>query len=131
MGEALRKQDDSQVDALLSSYALGVSVDDAAAYAGVTPQQLGAWKKDPEFDLALRRARTARKIEWIERFLAEATAKDLLSYLERIDPSTFAPPQIQLNQVNVTNNTQINVNELALRAAREVQAFIANGEDEE
>lgn len=130
MGQAILKEDDSPVDALLSSYGLGISEEDACAYAGVSSKQLEAWKKDPGFHAALRRARAAQQVNLVERFLAEAGPREILSFLERIAPATFAPPQIQLNQVNVTHNTQINVQELALRAAREVQALIENGDEE-
>lgn len=136
MKRAARTSQDGEVDAILSYYGSGLSFEDACAMANVDASTGRAWREEPEFGLALTRARAQRKMDYLEKLerLADiqGDAKIYQWLAAHLDPVAFGDPQLQLSQmnVNVQNNNVVMAHDLAIRAAHFVQEALeeeANG----
>ena len=77
--------------------------EEAALLAGINPDTLTEWRKDPEFSGAIKRATARRLLLRLERIEAgEQGWQGTAWALERLHPARFAKPEV-MNQIAVVN----------------------------
>lgn len=108
-----REPDERALETFLTYYGEGMSRDDSASIAGISPEDAAAWSARPEVALALARVRAIRKYDLVKLLEASATQqyvdpKPYMWLLERLSPSEFGPPQTLTPSLTV-NNVQNNL----------------------
>jgi hypothetical protein len=89
---------------IAEAVAIGLTDEEASLPAGINPDTMTEWRKDPEFSGAIKRAGAQRLLLRLERIEAgEQGWQGTAWALERLHPSRFARPEAQFAQ-------QINVN---------------------
>jgi hypothetical protein len=88
---------------IAESVASGLTDEEASLLAGVNPDTMTEWRKDPEFSGAIKRATAQRLKLRLERIEAgEAGWQGTAWALERIYPKRFSRPDVQFaQQINV------------------------------
>ena len=88
---------------IAEAVAIGLTDEEAAVLAGVNPDTMTEWRKDPEFSGALKRATAERLLMRLERIEAgEQGWQGTAWALERLYPHRFARPEV-MNQIAVVN----------------------------
>ena len=88
---------------IAESVASGLTDEEASLLAGVNPDTMTEWRKDPEFSGAIKRATAQRLKLRLERIEAgEAGWQGTARALERLHPARFARPEV-MNQIAVVN----------------------------
>ena len=86
---------------IAEAVAKGLTDEEAALLAGINPDTMTEWRKDPEFSGAIKRAEVRRLLLRLERIEAgEQGWQGTAWALERIYPARFARPEV-LNQIAV------------------------------
>jgi hypothetical protein len=88
---------------IAEAVAIGLTDEEAALLAGIDPDTMTEWRKDPEFSGALKRAGAQRLLVRLERIEAgEQGWQGTAWALERLYPHRFARPEV-MNQIAVVN----------------------------
>jgi hypothetical protein len=91
------------VATIAAAIATGLTDEEASLVAGINPDTMTEWRKDPEFSGALKRATAQRLLLRLERIEAgEQGWQGTAWALERIYPHRFARPEIQ-TQIAIVN----------------------------
>ena len=92
---------------IAESVASGLTDEEASLLAGVNPDTMTEWRKDPEFSGAIKRATAQRLKLRLERIEAgEAGWQGTAWALERIYPKRFSRPDVQFaQQINVSTDS--------------------------
>ena len=89
---------------IAEAVAIGLTDEEATLLAGINPDTMTEWRKDPEFSGAIKRATAQRLLLRLERIESgEQGWQGTAWALEGLHPSRFARPEAQFAQ-------QINVN---------------------
>jgi hypothetical protein len=92
------------IDKIAEAIAIGLTDEEASLFAGINPDTMTEWRKDPEFSGAIKRAGAQRLLLRLERIEAgEQGWQGTAWALERLHPARFARPEAQFAQ-------QINLN---------------------
>ena len=88
---------------IAEAVAIGLTDEEAALLAGINPDTMTQWRKDPEFSGAIKRAGAQRLLLRLERIEAgEQGWQGTAWALERLHPARFARPEV-MNQIAVVN----------------------------
>ena len=88
---------------IAEAIAIGLTDEEAALLAGINPDTMTEWRKDPEFSGAIKRAGAQRLLMRLERIEAgEQGWKGTAWALERLYPHRFARPEV-MNQIAVVS----------------------------
>ena len=88
---------------IAEAVAIGLTDEEAALLAGINPDTMTEWRKDPEFSGAIKRATAERLLMRLERIEAgEQGWQGTAWALERLYPHRFARPEV-MNQIAVVN----------------------------
>ena len=88
---------------IAEAVAIGLTDEEAALLAGINPDTMTEWRKDPEFSGAIKRAGAQRLLLRLERIEAgEQGWQGTAWALERLHPARFARPEV-MNQIAVVN----------------------------
>ena len=88
---------------IAEAVAIGLTDEEASLLAGINPDTMTEWRKDPEFSGAIKRATAQRLLLRLERIEAgEQGWQGTAWALERIYPHRFARPEV-MNQIAVVN----------------------------
>jgi hypothetical protein len=88
---------------IAEAVAIGLTDEEAGLLAGINPDTMTEWRKDPEFSGALKRATAERLLMRLERIEAgEQGWQGTAWALERLYPHRFARPEV-MNQIAVVN----------------------------
>jgi hypothetical protein len=88
---------------IAEAIAIGLTDEEASLLAGVNPDTMTEWRKDPEFSGAIKRAGAQRLLLRLERIEAgEQGWQGTAWALERLYPHRFARPEV-MNQIAVVN----------------------------
>ena len=97
------KRTPEMVAKIAEAVAIGLTDEEAALLAGINPDTMTEWRKDPEFSGAIKRATAERLLLRLERIEAgEQGWQGTAWALERIYPHRFARPEV-MNQIAVVN----------------------------
>ena len=101
------KRTPEAVAKIAESVASGLTDEEASLLAGVNPDTMTEWRKDPEFSGAIKRATAQRLKLRLERIEAgEAGWQGTAWALERIYPKRFSRPDVQFaQQINVSTDS--------------------------
>ena len=89
---------------IAEAVAIGLTDEEAALLAGINPDTMTEWRKDPEFSGAIKRAGAQRLLLRLERIEAgEQGWQGTAWALERLHPARFARPEV-MNQIAVVNH---------------------------
>ena len=88
---------------IAEAVAIGLTDEEAAVLAGINPDTMTEWRKDPEFSGAIKRATAERLLMRLERIESgEQGWQGTAWALERLYPQRFARPEV-MNQIAVVN----------------------------
>ncbi len=88
---------------IAEAVAIGLTDEEASLLAGINPDTMTEWRKDPEFSGAIKRATAQRLLLRLERIEAgEQGWQGTAWALERLHPARFARPEV-MNQIAVVN----------------------------
>ena len=88
---------------IAEAVAIGLTDEEAGLLAGIKPDTMTEWRKDPEFSGAIKRATAQRLLLRLGRIEAgEQGWQGRAWALERLHPSRFARPEV-MNQIAVVN----------------------------
>ena len=88
---------------IAEAVAIGLTDEEASLLAGINPDTMTEWRKDPEFSGAIKRAGAQRLLMRLERIEAgEQGWQGTAWALERLYPARFARPEV-MNQIAVVN----------------------------
>jgi hypothetical protein len=88
---------------IAEAVAIGLTDEEASLLAGINPDTMTEWRKDPEFSGAIKRAGAQRLLLRLERIEAgEQGWQGTAWALERLHPARFARPEV-MNQIAVVN----------------------------
>ena len=88
---------------IAEAVAIGLTDEEASLLAGINPDTMTEWRKDPEFSGAIKRATAERLLMRLERIEAgEQGWQGTAWALERLYPQRFARPEV-MNQIAVVN----------------------------
>jgi hypothetical protein len=88
---------------IADAIAIGLTDEEASLLAGVNPDTMTEWRKDPEFSGAIKRATAERLLMRLERIEAgEQGWQGTAWALERRYPARFARPEV-MNQIAVVS----------------------------
>ncbi len=88
---------------IAEAVAIGLTDEEASLLAGINPDTMTEWRKDPEFSGAIKRAGAQRLLMRLERIEAgEQGWQGTAWALERLYPHRFARPEV-MNQIAVVN----------------------------
>ncbi len=91
------------VATIAAAIATGLTDEEASLLAGINPDTMTEWRKDPEFSGAIKRATAERLLLRLERIEAgEQGWQGTAWALERLYPHRFARPEV-MNQIAVVN----------------------------
>jgi hypothetical protein len=97
------KQTEEVVAKITNAIALGLADDEAASLAGVSDMTLTKWRRDPEFIGNAVSTRLAMRLSKIESGADGWQGTAWL--LERLYPSRFSRPEVQISLQNTYNQT--------------------------
>ena len=88
---------------IAEAIAIGLTDEEASLLAGINPDTMTEWRKDPEFSGAIKRATAERLLMRLERIESGAQGWQGTAWgLERLYPARFARPEVT-NQIAVVN----------------------------
>ena len=88
---------------IAEAVAIGLTDEEASLLAGIHPDTMTEWRKDPEFSGAIKRATAERLLMRLERIEAGQQGWQGTAWaLERLYPHRFARPEV-MNQIAVVN----------------------------
>jgi hypothetical protein len=88
---------------ITEAIAIGLTDEEASLLAGINPDTMTEWRKDPEFSGAIKRAAAERLLMRLERIESGAQGWQGTAWaLERLYPARFARPEV-MNQIAVVN----------------------------
>ena len=88
---------------IAEAVAIGLTDEEASLLAGINPDTMTQWRKEPEFSGAIKRAGAQRLLLRLERIEAgEQGWQGTAWALERLHPARFARPEV-MNQIAVVN----------------------------
>jgi hypothetical protein len=121
------KQTDEVVSKIANAIALGLADDEAASLAGISDMTLTTWRRDPEFLGKIKNAVSRRLAMRLSRIETGADGWQGTAWLlERLYPTRFSKPEIQISLSNSFNQT---VNALSItispEEAKEIEAKAA------
>ena len=88
---------------IAEAVAIGLTDEEASLLAGIDPDTMTEWRKDPEFSGAIKRATAERLLMRLERVEAgEQGWQGTAWALERLYPHRFSRPEV-MNQIAVVN----------------------------
>jgi hypothetical protein len=88
---------------IAEAVATGLTDEEAALLAGINPDTMTEWRKDPEFSGAIKKATAQRLLLRLERIEAgEQGWQGTAWALERLYPHRFSRPEV-MNQIAVVN----------------------------
>ena len=88
---------------IAEAVAIGLTDEEASLLAGINPDTMTEWRKDPEFSGAIKRATAERLLMRLERIESGAQGWQGTAWaLERLYPARFARPEV-MNQIAVVN----------------------------
>ena len=88
---------------IAEAVAIGLTDEEASFLAGINPDTMTEWRKDPQFSGAIKRAGAQRLLMRLERIEAgEQGWQGTAWALERLYPHRFARPEV-MNQIAVVN----------------------------
>ena len=88
---------------IAEAVAIGLTDEEAGLLAGINPDTMTEWRKDPEFSGAIKKATAQRLLLRLERVEAgEQGWQGTAWALERLYPHRFARPEV-MNQIAVVN----------------------------
>ena len=88
---------------IAAAIAIGLTDEEAAVLAGINPDTMTEWRKDPEFSGAIKKATAQRLLLRLERIEAgEPGWQGTAWALERLYPYRLARPEV-MNQIAVVN----------------------------
>ena len=88
---------------IAEAIAIGLTDEEAGLLAGINPDTMTEWRKDPEFSGAIKRAGAQRLLLRLERIEAgEQGWQGTAWALERLHSARFARPEV-MNQIAVVN----------------------------
>ena len=91
------------VGKIAEAIAIGLTDEEASLLAGIDPDTMTEWRKDPEFSGAIKRATAERLLLRLVRIEAgEQGWQGTAWALERLYPHRFARPEV-MNQIAVVN----------------------------
>jgi hypothetical protein len=97
------KRTPEMVAKIAEAVAIGLTDEEASLLAGIDPDTMTEWRKDPELSGAIKRAGAQRLLLRLERIEAgEQGWQGTAWALERLHPSRFAGPEV-MNQIAVVN----------------------------
>ena len=83
--------------------AIGLTDDETSLLAGINPDTMTEWRRDPEFSGAIKRATAERLLMRLKRIEAREQGWQGTAWaLERLYPHRFARPEV-MNQIAVVN----------------------------
>jgi hypothetical protein len=99
------KRTPEMVAKIAEAVAIGLTDEEAALLAGINPDTMTEWRKDPEFSGAIKRATAKRLLMRLDRIQAGDQGRQGTAWaLERIYPHRFARPEV-MNQIAVVNQS--------------------------
>ena len=99
------KRTPEMVAKIAEAVAIGLTDEEASLLAGIDPDTMTEWRKDPELSGAIKRAGAQRLLLRLERIEAgEQGWQGTAWALERLHPSRFARPEV-MNQIAVVNQS--------------------------
>ena len=112
------------VEKISHAIALSLADDEAAAFAGISDMTLTTWRRDPEFLGKIKNAVSTRLAMRLSRIESGTDGWQGTAWLlERLYPSRFSRPEVQISLQNNFNQT---VNALSITIApqeiREIEA---------
>ena len=88
---------------IAEAVAIGLTDEEASLLAGINPDTMTEWRKDPEFSGAIKRATAERLLMRLERIESGAQGWQGTAWaFERLYPQRFARPEV-MNQIAVVN----------------------------
>ena len=97
------KRTPEMVAKIAEAVAIGLTDEEASLLAGINPDTMTEWRKDPEFSGAIKRAGAQRLLLRLGRIEAgEQGWQGTAWALERLHPARFARPEV-MNQIAVVN----------------------------
>jgi hypothetical protein len=97
------KRTPEMVAKIAEAVAIGLTDEEASLLAGINPDTMTEWRKDPEFSGAIKRAGARRLLLRLGRIEAgEQGWQGTAWALERLHPARFARPEV-MNQIAVVN----------------------------
>src|SRR6516164_268008 len=125
------KQTPQIVQKIADAIALGLADDEAASLAGVSDMTLTTWRRDPAFLGKIKNAVSTRLAMRLSRIESGANGWQGTAWLlERLYPTRFSKPEIQISLNNSFNQT---VNALSItispEEAKEIEAQAAPGRE--
>jgi hypothetical protein len=91
------------VTKIAEAIAIGSTDEEASLLAGIDPDTMTEWRKDPEFSGAIKKATAQRLLLRLERIEAGVRGWQGTAWaLERLYPHRFARPEV-MNQIAVVN----------------------------
>jgi hypothetical protein len=111
------KQSDVLVAKIANAIALGLADDEAASIAQINADTLAQWKKDPAFSEKIKNAVATRLAMRLSKIESGADGWQGTAWLlERLYPTRFSRPEIQISLNNSFNQT---VNALSITITRQ------------
>jgi hypothetical protein len=100
------KRTDEVVTKIANAIALGLADDEAASVAGISDLTLTKWRRDPEFVRKIKNAVSTRLAMRLSRIESGADGWQGTAWLlERLYPTRFAKPEVQISLQNTFNQT--------------------------
>ena len=97
------KRTPEMVAKIAEAVAIGLTDEEASLLAGINPDTMTEWRKDPEFSGAIKRAGAQRLLLRLERIEAGEQGWQGTAWASRTHlPSRFARPEV-MNQIAVVN----------------------------
>ena len=110
---------------IAEAVAIGLTDEEASLLAGINPDTMTEWRKDPEFSGAIKRAGAQRLLLRLERIEAgEQGWQGTAWALERLYPHRFARPEV-MNQIAVVNQgVKVSTERMIVLPGEEFDALI-------
>ena len=105
-GGAPTKRTSEVIQKIADAIALGLADDEAASLAGISDMTLTKWRRDPEFVGKIKNAVSTRLAMRLSRIGSGVDGWQGTAWLlERLYPSRFSRPEVQISLQNTFNQT--------------------------
>ena len=118
------KRTPEMVAKIAEAVAIGLTDEEAALLAGINPDTMTEWRKDPEFSGAIKGAGAQRLLLRLGRIEAgEQGWQGTAWALERLHPARFARPEV-MNQIAVVQGGKASAERVIVLPREEFDALI-------
>ena len=110
---------------IAEAVAIGLTDEEASLLAGIDPDTMTEWRKDPEFSGAIKKATAQRLLLRLERIEAgEQGWQGTAWALERLYPHRFARPEV-MNQIAVNQGGNVSTERVIVLPGEEFDARLS------